>query len=127
MMMMMNIRQATVLKETARSVLTIDMVDVVAAYLRVICLFPAQGKFVSDAVCKRLWFRKPVDHTQTHIYKIILMKILASRKARGILSYVQIVRLYCVPHVPTVYGRKVESQTRTWPHGMLHTGNPNQI
>jgi hypothetical protein len=40
------------------------MVDVVGAYLWVVCLFPAQGQFVSDAVSKRLWFRKPATNTK---------------------------------------------------------------
>jgi hypothetical protein len=38
------------------------MVDVVGAYLRVVCLFPAQRQFVSDAVSKCLWFRKPATN-----------------------------------------------------------------
>jgi hypothetical protein len=40
------------------------MVDVIGAYLRVVCLLPAQGQFVSDAVSKRLWFRKPATNTK---------------------------------------------------------------
>ena len=51
-------------KDICNSVLTVDMVDVVGAYLRVVCLFPAQGQFVSDAVSKRLWFRKPATNTK---------------------------------------------------------------
>jgi hypothetical protein len=46
------------------TVLTVDMVDIVGAYLRVVCLLPAQGQFVSDAVRKRLWFRKPATNKQ---------------------------------------------------------------
>jgi len=51
-------------KDKCDTVLTVDMVDVVGAYLRVVCLFPAQGQFVPDAVSKRLWFRKPATNTK---------------------------------------------------------------
>jgi len=51
-------------KDKCNTVLTVDMVDVVGAYLWVVCLFPAQGQFVSDAVSKRLWFRKPATNTK---------------------------------------------------------------
>ena len=51
-------------KDKCDTVLTVDMVDVVGAYLWVVCLFPAQGQFVSDAVSKRLWFRKPITNTK---------------------------------------------------------------
>jgi hypothetical protein len=51
-------------KDKCDTVLTVDMVDVVGAYLRVVCLFPAQGQFVSDAISKRLWFRKPATNTK---------------------------------------------------------------
>lgn len=51
-------------KDKCDTVLTVDMVDVVGAYLWVVCLFPAQGQFVSDAVSKRLWFRKPAANTK---------------------------------------------------------------
>jgi hypothetical protein len=51
-------------KNKCDTVLTVDMVDVVGAYLRVVCLFPAQGQFVSDAVCKSLWLRKPATNTK---------------------------------------------------------------
>lgn len=51
-------------KDKCDNVLTVDMVDVVGAYLRVVCLFPAQWQFVSDAVSKRLWFRKPATNTK---------------------------------------------------------------
>lgn len=40
--------------------LTIDMIDVIGTHVFIVGLLPAEGKFVSDTIRKRLGFSKPI-------------------------------------------------------------------
>lgn len=57
-------------------VLTVDMVDVVTANVRVIRLLPAQGQFVADTVSERLRLRKPATPVHKDITEMTITLIL---------------------------------------------------